>query len=256
MPDAGGPLDETRSRFPNGDQEIDAMYVRPQGAGVVPGVVLLHDVYGLTDHIKDVARRLASQGYGVLAVDLYSRGGQPGWPPKREEIARMINFPDQRTLTDVQAAVIALQARPDVASDRVGLVGFSLGARYSLLACGDGAQVAAALMFYPVVVYPELTEARPRQPLQSVPRIQCPCAVFYGDRDATVPLAHATFFRSLLEGHGKRHEFHLYPGANHGFFNPTIKTYDHEAAEDAWAKSLAFLKRHLRTGGKRLRDER
>ncbi len=245
MPEDLARLEETRAGFPSSGQEIEALYDRPQGAQAAPGIVLLHDVYGLTDHARDIARLLAAEGYAVLAVNLYTRGGQPGWPPKREEIARMINFPDPRTIADVQAAVATLRDRPGVDGDRLALMGFSLGARYSLFACADGAEVAAAVLFYPVVVYPELTEARPRQPLQSVPRIQCPCAVFYGDRDATVPLAHATFFQALLHGHGKEHEFRFYPGVNHGFFNPTIKTYDATAAEDAWVETLAFLRRHV-----------
>lgn len=240
------PLHETTISYIGADRQMHGWFARPEGSHRVPGVVLLHDVYGLTDHVRDVARRLASAGYAVLAPDLYTRGDGPtSWPPKREEVSRMARYPDLRTIADVQGAVAALQERPDIGSDRIALLGFSFGARYSLFAAGAGAQVAAVVAFYPIIIYPELNASRPRQPLSLVPNIACPLLVVYGDQDALLPRSHVTFFRALLQGLGKPHDFYVYPSADHGFLNTTIKNYNAAAAEEAWAKTLMFLKRHV-----------
>ncbi len=244
MPRNAPALQESPLTFAGAPQPMNGFFVRPAGDGPVPGIVLLHDVYGLTGHVKDVARRLAREGYAVLAPDLYSRGDGPGWPPRRENISRMVGWPDERTIADVQGAVAALRSRTDVVAEKAGLMGFSFGARYSLFAAAR-ADVAAAAIFYPVLIYPELTAARPCQPVRAAPELRCPCIVFFGDRDAMVPQAHVSFLRALLQGLGKPHEFSVYPGVDHGFMNDTIKTYRPDEAKDAWARTLRFFGRHL-----------
>ncbi len=243
------PLQETPTTFPGAPQTMNALYFRPQGEQPLPGIVLLHDVYGVTDHLRDAARRLAGAGYAVLAPDLFSRGDGPSppWPPpKREETAKMVRYPDRRTVADVLGAVASLRTRPGVIADKVGVMGFSFGARYALFAAQESGQIAAAAIFYPVLVYPELTEARPVQPLKNLARLKAPAIVFFGDSDEMAPVSQITLFRATLEGLGKTHEFTIYPGVNHGFMNGMIKTCRPQESEAAWAKTLAFFQRHLK----------
>ena len=129
-------LIESQTAFPGVDFEMRAELFRPDGNDEIPGILLMHDVYGVTEHMKSVGRRIAAEGYAVLIPDMYSRGDgpAPGWPPKREEIAQVGGYPDQRGGADVRAAIKWLQSQPGVRADHVGAMGFSFGARYILLA--------------------------------------------------------------------------------------------------------------------------
>ncbi|MCH7553793.1 MAG: dienelactone hydrolase family protein [Chloroflexi bacterium] len=241
-------LVESQTAFPGVNFEMQAELFRPDGNDELPGILLMHDVYGVTEHMKSVGRRIAAEGYAVLIPDMYSRGDgpAPGWPPKREEIAKVGGYPDQRGGADVRAAIKWLQSQPGVRADHVGAMGFSFGARYILLAFEEDPSLAAVALYYPIIIYPAFTESRPRQPLTYVPSIACPTIAFYGDQDALLPQTHVTFFRDMLEGHGGGKEFSIYPGVGHGFFNDMLKTYDQTASDDAWGKTKVFLSRHLK----------
>jgi carboxymethylenebutenolidase len=243
------PLQEMPTTYHGAPQTMNALYFRPQGEQPAPGIVLLHDVYGVTDHTRDAARRLAGAGYAVLAPDLFTRGDGPSppWPPpKREETAKMVRYPDRRTVADVLGAVASLKTRPGVIPEKIGVMGFSFGARYALFAAQESSDIAAAAFFYPVLVYPEITEARPVQPLKNLARLKPPALVFFGDSDMMVALTNITLFRAALEGLGKPYEFTIYPGVGHGFMNGMIKPYRPKESEEAWAKTLAFFQRHLK----------
>lgn len=240
-----------RLAFPGGEgAEVRGELLKPESAPPLPGVVLLHDRYGLTDHVRDTARRLAAQDYAVLAVDLFSRDEDvQQFPPTREQSRNMSRFPDERTTRDVQGALAHMRTRKDVDPGRIALVGFSFGARYGLLTAGIGEDVAALVVFYPVIVYPQLHESRPRQPLSLIPSIKCPVMTIYGEKDWMAPLSQVTFMESLLHGHGKVHECVRYPDQGHGFFNSTIKQYNEAIAKDSFDKMLVFLSQHVK--GKR-----
>lgn len=239
-----------RLAFPGDGAEVHGELFKPENTTPLPGIVLLHDRYGVTDHVRDTARRLATHSYAVLAVDLFSRGdGVQQFPPTREQTRNMSLFPDERTIRDVQAALAQMRSRSDVDSTRIALAGFSFGARYALLTAGMGEDVAAIIVYYAVIVYPQLHESRPRQPLSLIPAIKCPVMTLYGEKDWMVPVSQVTFMESLLEGYGKVHECIRYPDQGHGFFNSTIKQYNEATAKDSFDKMLGFLDRHVK--GKR-----
>lgn len=241
---------QKRLSFPGDGAELHGELFTPESALPLPGVVLLHDRHGLTGHVRDTARRLAAQGYAVLAFDLFSRGdGDQQDPPSREQSRKLSFFPDERAVRDVQAALSRLRSEPGVDPKRIALGGFSFGARYSLLTAGAGEDVAALFVFYPVIIYPELHASRPRQPLSLVPAIKCPVMTVFGEKDWMVPLQHQTFMEELLKGHGLPRECIRYPSVGHGFFNEEIKQYDKAVAEDAFARLVAFLERHVNRAG-------
>ena len=158
----------------------------------------------------------------------------------------MIDFPDRQAGADVKGAIDWLKACPYVDAAKVGAVGFSFGARCIMLACHVRLDVAASVHYYPVLIYPFLSDSRPRQPLTFLPEMPHPTQVFFGDEDALVPATHVTFFRDLLRGYGTPGEFFIYPGVGHGFFNDMLKPFDPQASEDAWRKTLAFLNQRLK----------
>lgn len=250
MPDAAPPIAERSITVKVPGGEMEALYTRREGGDVLPGVVLVHDVYGVTPHMRDLGRAYAEAGYAVLTPTMYWRGDGPaeGWPPRTAEIAKIGGYPDLRTIDDLKAVVGAMTRRSDVDGGRVAIAGYSFGARYGLFACARGAEAAALVAFYPVIMYPVLHENRPVQPLQYVDGLKVPALFAYGESDSLVPFSQVTLLRDLLRGQGKTHQFHTYPAVDHGFVNTMIKTHNPAAAKDGWNKTLAFLEEHLRRG--------
>ena len=247
MTDTAPPIAERSIRFEVPDGEMEALYTRQDDGRTLPGVVLVHDVYGVTPHMRELGLAYAEAGYAVMTPTMYWRGDgpAPGWPPRTAEIAKIGGYPDLRTIEDLKAAVAAMTRRPDVDGGRVAIAGYSFGARYGLFACTRGAEAAALVAFYPVIMYPALHENRPVQPLQYVDGLKIPALFAYGESDSLVPFSQVRFLRDLLHGQGKTHEFHTYPRVDHGFVNTMIKTHDAAAAKDAWGKALGFLETHL-----------
>ena len=226
MTDTAPPIAERSIGFEVPDGVMEALYTRRDDGRTLPGVVLVHDVYGVTPHMRELGRAYAEAGYAVMTPTMYWRGDGPatGWPPRTAEIAKIGGYPDLRTIEDLKAAVAAMTRRPDVDGGRVAIAGYSFGARYGLFACTRGAEAAALVAFYPVIMYPALHENRPVQPLQYVDGLKIPALFAYGESDSLVPFSQVSLLRDLLHGQGKTHEFHTYPRVDHGFVNTMIKT--------------------------------
>ncbi len=211
---------------------MDAFYCAPDGAGLVPGVVIIHEIFGLTDNIRDIARRFADAGYAALAVDLFSTG--PRLACMLRIMYGILARPlENGTTADLRAALDFLQARPGVDRARVGVIGFCMGGSYALqLACVDD-NLRAASVFY---------GQNPR-PLDAVARA-CPIVGSYPERDFTAQAAQK--LEPMLEKYHVPHDIKVYPGARHSFFNNTRPAYDPNAAEDAWRRTLSFFETYLR----------
>ena len=131
--------------------EMEALYTRREGGEVLPGVVLVHDVYGVTPHMRDLGRAYAEAGYAVMTPTMYWRGDGPaeGWPPRTAEIAKIGGYPDLRTIDDLKAVVGAMARRDDVDGKRVAIAATRSGRGTGLFACARGAEAAALVAFYP-----------------------------------------------------------------------------------------------------------
>jgi carboxymethylenebutenolidase len=223
----------------------------PDGAPGRPGVVVLHDVWGLSDHTRDVAGRLAQAGFAALAVNLYRRLPSA----KIEDPGRWIReLSDPDVLAEVQAAIDRLARDPAVAGHRVGVVGFCMGGMYALLAAAGCRGLSAAVVFYGLLAHGSgllaepLDRARkPREPLAVAGEIRCPLLACFGEQDEFVPLAEVERLRGALAGAAHPAEVVVYPGAGHAFLNDTRPAaYRPETARRAWARMLEFLRRELR----------
>ncbi len=211
------------------------------------GVVLVHDVWGLYDHFRELARRLASAGYATLAIDLYRR--TPGLQIA-EPGAFMRELSDPDVLGDVQAGVDFL--RP---YGRVAVLGFCMGGMYALLAGAWVRDVAASVVFYGILSHSHgLLHApdgldlakKPRVPLDAARDVTCPVLAFYGDHDVYVPLTDIDALRAQLTASAQPFAVHLVAGAGHAFMNETRPAaYRPEDARRAWQEMLTFLREHL-----------
>lgn len=234
-------------------EDVELGYLAHPGSGSQCGVVMIHDVWGLSDHTRDLARRLAQEDFAVLAVDLYRREGEvkienPGeW---------MRSLSDVQVLEDVQAGVDFLAAHPATGDSDVGVMGFCMGGMYALLAACGGRGVSASVAFYGLLSHQHgilhdpagLDRAKkPREPLEAAADLSCPLLALFGDQDEFVPQSDVDLLRERLAKSEQPAEVVVYPGAGHAFMNDTRPAaYRPEIAAQAWARSLQFLRSHLR----------
>jgi carboxymethylenebutenolidase len=207
---------------------------------------VIPDVRGLSEHYRDVARRLAAEGFYAFAIDLYSREGAPELADVQAVFRWIRELPDRRVLADLEGAVAFVAARPEVGGARVGITGFCLGGQYAIQAACTVPALAACVSWYGMLRYAENDDLKPASPLQLAPRLGCPYLGLFGEEDGLIPLADVEELRLVLAGAGKEFEIVTYQGAGHAFFNDTrADAYRPEAAADAWRRAIAFLRRHL-----------
>ena len=214
----------------------------------VPGVVVIPDVWGLSDHYRGLARRLAADGFAALAIDPYRKTGRGDFSDPAGAQAWIRELSDPLVLETVQEAIDALVADPAVADRKLGITGFCMGGQYALLAACECDGLSACAPFYGMVRYvPGLDPARkPRAPLDAVARIRCPVLGLYGEEDALIPPADVDQLRHRLAESGQPFEIRLYPGAGHAFMNDTRPAmYRPDAAADAWPRLVTFLRERL-----------
>lgn len=211
-----------------------------------PAVIVLHEAFGLNDHIRSICRRLAGEGFVAAAPDLYWR--LPVRTAPYDQLPRALELRDtlhdSEVVADVQTAVEAAGAEP------VGVVGFCMGGRYAFLSAGRIPNIRAVVSFYgggivPGKNYP-VTDKRPVPPIEYAKHIRGPMLLMFGAEDPLIPPEDVQHLREALEKTGRTDwEIKVYPGAGHGFMCDQRDSYRAEAARDAWARMVDFLKRHL-----------
>jgi carboxymethylenebutenolidase len=232
---------------------VELGFLAVPGGGALPGVVMIHDVWGLSDHTRDYAGRLAREGFAVLAIDLYRRAR----PEKIEDPgAWMRALSDPQVLSDLGAGARWLAALPET-NGRVGVLGFCMGGMYALMAgCAD-LGFSASVPFYGLLSHAHgllhdpagLDPARkPREPIAMAAELRCPLLAFFGDRDAFVPIGDVRALERELARSRVGAEVVVVPGAGHAFMNDTRPdAYLPEAAAMAWRRTVDFL--HAQLGG-------
>ncbi len=230
------------------DGRMPAQLCDPVAAGPYPGVVVVMEAFGLNDHIKDVARRLAVEGFVTLAPDLYYREAERivAYDVLPAAIRLMTGLRDDGVLADMQAAIACLTTNAAVRGSRVGITGFCMGGRISFLTACRSASVAAAVPVYGGgIVSGERSEHRPVPPIELASQLRCPVLAYFGAADPFIPMADVERIRDTLAALGPQHEVVVYDGAAHGFFCDERESYRADAAADAWARTMRFLRAHL-----------
>jgi carboxymethylenebutenolidase len=232
---AVAPAGEQMVSFKSGDEQASGLLVTPEGKGPFPAAVVIQEWWGLNDWVKDQARALAKEGYVALAVDLY-RGKIATTQEDAHQL--MMGTPPDRALRDLRGAFAWLQSRPDVRKDRVGSIGWCMGGRYSLQLATVEPKLAAAVAYY---------GAPPTDP-GAIAAIQAPVLGSFGAEDKGPTPDQALAFEQAMKKAGKTIDIKVYPGAGHAFANVNNPWggYRKEAAEDAWARTTAFLAKHLK----------
>ena len=204
-------------------------YASPKEPGNYPGVVMVHEWWGLNENIKDMARQLAAEGYQVLAVDLY-KGEVAETRDRAQELRTALT--QEEALENMIAATRYLR---DMGANKVASLGWCFGGGKSLELALSGEQMDATVIYYGSLV----TDA------SELKKITWPVLGIFGDQDTSIPVETVKQFRSALMEARVVHEIYTYTGVGHAFANPTGQSYAPEQTEDAWAKTLTFLKKHL-----------
>jgi carboxymethylenebutenolidase len=231
-----GTIRETTVQYPSGNITVRAYVAAPQTNEKRPTVIVVQEWFGLSEHIKDIARRYAVEGYVAIAPDLYSRFGHAVTSDPGEAGKLMNALKPEDGLKDVNATVDYLKSAPEVDSTRIGVTGFCMGGSYALMLPCVNRLIKAAAPYYGEVPNPDT-------PIQ---QMSAPLLYIYGEDDGWITKADVQRLATALKKYQKMGEIKTYPGAAHAFFRDTDKTvYRPEAARDAWARTLAFFKQHL-----------
>jgi carboxymethylenebutenolidase len=225
--------------FPGGNpnQKTKGFLARPKEEKAYPAVIVIHEIWGVVDHIKDVAARLAREGYVGLAVDLF----EGKTVSKLEEGFKFREqFSEEKILGDLNGAFNYLGTLPYVNPKRIGSIGFCMGGGLSLLLACQNKELAAAAVFY----------GRNPSPIDRVKNIQCPILCNYAGADMAITESDINLLRQTLTKYGKNFDIKVYPGAPHAFFNDTRESYRPDAAKDAWNRTLQFYNKYLKISEK------
>lgn len=215
--------------YKSGDDTVQAILYAPDGKGPFPGIVVIHEWWGLNDWVKEQASKLADQGYAALAIDLY-RGKVATTPDEAHEIMRGV--PEDRAKRDLHAAVEFLKSQPNVKKDRLASIGWCMGGGYSLdVALQEPTLTAAVINYGHLAVEPD-----------SLKKINASILGIFGGQDRGIPVDDVKKFEAQLKQMGKRVEIVIYSDAGHAFENPNNKDgYRSADAADAWKHTVAFL---------------
>jgi len=198
----------------------------------VPGVIVIHEWWGLNDNVRAMADQLAAAGYAALAVDLYNGEAAVDRDGARALMQRAMADPDvaEENLRQAHAHLRSTRAQ------RIGTIGWCFGGGWSLRsAMMMPSDIDATVIYYGRLV----TDKEKLEPLET------PILGIFGSEDRGIPMESVRAFESALNDLGKDAAIHVYDGADHAFANPSGTRYQKDAAEDAWQKTLAFFKEHL-----------
>jgi carboxymethylenebutenolidase len=229
------PVEEMEVEYATlGMDPVRGFLARPaEGAAGAPGIIVIHEWWGLNDNIRSMARQLAGEGYVALAVDLY--GGQVASDPERARELMSATMEREVELEDNLGQAYRYLTE-QAGAERVGVIGWCFGGGWSLrtaLMLPDAIDAA-------VIYYGRLVTDRER-----LERLEMPILGIFGAEDGGIPVETVREFEAALDALGKDARIHVYEGAEHAFANPSGTRYDAEAAGDAWTKTLAFFEEHL-----------
>ncbi|MEM1055987.1 MAG: dienelactone hydrolase family protein [Bacteroidota bacterium] len=215
-------------------QAATGILARPAEAdGPLPAVIVIHEWWGLNDNIRDMARRIANEGYLALAVDLY--GGEVADTPDAAQSLMQAAMGQEDALTDNLRQAYAYLAEREQAP-AVGSVGWCFGGMWSLrTALALPSDLDAAVIYY----------GRPVTEADQLAALEVPVLGLFGEADGSIPMFTVREFETALTEAGVENEIVSYEGAAHAFANPSGQRYDAAAAEDAWTRTTAFFAEHL-----------
>lgn len=226
----GAEIVTSRETFKGDGLEVEAFVARPDDVEKAPAIIVVHEWWGLTPHIEDIAERFAQEGFIAVATDLYE-----GKTTKdAQEASKLMGALNQEEgLARLKVVLKQLRAKPEVTS--VGVTGFCMGGTFALLLACE-AKLDASAPFY---------GDAPGETI--IGKLSCPALFIGAEKDQWITVEKMSRLDAALKRHGKDGEVRIYKGADHAFFNDTRpEVYSRADAEDAWKRVIEFFNKHLR----------
>jgi carboxymethylenebutenolidase len=237
-------LDAADVKIDAGDTKIPGYYARPKGGSGEAVILVVQEIFGLHEHIKDVCRRFAHEGYFAIAPELYARQGDA---TQIEDIGQLIaeivsKVPDAQVMSDLDATT-RLAGEMGADGKKLGVTGFCWGGRATWLYSAHNPDLKAGVAWYGRLVGDE-TPNTPRHPVDLAGELNGPVLGLYGGADQGIPLNTVEQMKAAIAAAGGASEFNVYPDAPHAFYADYRPSYRPEAAEDGWARALAWFRKH------------
>jgi len=219
---------------------------QPDNDSKLPGLILIHEIFGLTRHIEDVCKRFAAQNLRVYAPDLFA--GAAGLPDDRSDLAAMRavwqSIPDSQLIDDLKVVLVQALANPGIRTNEVGTIGYCMGGAIAYMFACSAPEIAFVIDYYGRIEYPQLSDTKPRHPIDYSHGLKGPVLGLFSGMDELIPRQHVEQLQKRLLDLGKSCQVKVYADAPHAFFNDTRPNYNQEAATDAWRLTLDFIARH------------
>ncbi|MCH2246989.1 MULTISPECIES: dienelactone hydrolase family protein [Crocosphaera] len=233
----------------NGDLSIDSYLAMPEKEGIFPGVIVIQEIFGVNEHIRDVTRRFAQQGYVAIAPAIYQRlapGFETGYTAEAIDIGKRYKNQTKadELLSDIQATIDYLYTLPQVKKNGVGTIGFCFGGHVVYLV-STLPEIKASASFYGAGIVNWKPGEDGKATVESTPNIKGKLYAFFGVEDASIPQEQVDTIEKALQDNNIPHQVFRYQGAEHGFFCDQRGSYNPEASQDAWPKVLELFKTEL-----------
>ncbi|HEX2173004.1 MAG TPA: dienelactone hydrolase family protein [Dehalococcoidia bacterium] len=237
-------------KIPSGGDQLDGYLARPSRAGTYPAVIVIHEAFGLVEHIRDLCRRFANAGFIAAAPDLYTRTGGPNPDDMQSVFPKMFGLSDAQVVRDLEATAAFLRGQ-EGANGKVGCIGFCSGGRQTLLFACSSSQVDAAVDCWGgfttrATPNDTTTPERPTPVMDLVPQLRCPLFAVYGETDQNPPPSEAEELRRRAQQSGQPVEIKVFPNVGHAFLADYRPSYNEAAANELWPQVISFFEKHLR----------
>jgi carboxymethylenebutenolidase len=231
-------------KIPTSGGEMPAYRAVPQTGKGFPVVLVVQEIFGVHEHIKDICRRFAKLGYLSIAPELYARQGDVSKLSDHQEIMKVVaKVPDAQVMSDLDACVSWVEKSGQGDVSKLGITGFCWGGRIVWLYAAHNPKLKAGVAWYGRLVGPT-DELHPKNPIDVVPELKAPVLGLYGGKDPSIPLESIERMRAALKAASKPSEVVVYPDAGHAFFADYRPSYQKAAAEDGWKRLQAWFKKY------------
>lgn len=232
-------------KIPVSGGEIPAYRALPQTGNGLPVVLVVQEIFGVHEHIKDICRRFAKAGYFAIAPEMYARQGDVSKMTDFQEIIQKVvaKVPDSQVMADLDAALAFAEKSGRVDSAKTAVTGYCWGGRIVWLYAAHSAKLKAGAAWYGRLLSGH-NPASPKNPIDVAGQLKAPVLGLYGEADAGIPVDHVNKMKEALAAANGKSEILLYPGAPHGFYADYRPSYREDAAKDAWSRMLAWFKKN------------
>jgi len=231
-------------KIPTSDGEIPAYRAMPSQGRSFPVVLVVQEIFGVHEHIKDVCRRFARLGYLAVAPELYARQGDVSKLSDIDEVRKVVvKVSDAQVMADLDAAVAWITASGDGNIEKLGITGFCWGGRIVWLYAEHSTQLKAGVAWYGRLVG-KPSDLQPKHPIDVAASLKAPVLGLYGGSDQGIPLETVEQMRTVLKAANSPSRIIVYPDTPHGFHADYRPSYRKEQAEDGWNRLQAWFKQH------------